>query len=111
MSASRISASPSRRNSADRSAKIRVIARDFTSSFLRALRSPPDNGVGWCFGANRIKEKHLLTLQEGISENQFAEMREEGIKLVVPDGLHHSYNETVRFESFIADIRLLALNP
>lgn len=66
--------------------------------------------------ANRIKEKHLLTLQEGISENQFAEMREEGIKLVVPDGLHHSYNEAVRphlisFESFIADIRLLALNP
>jgi hypothetical protein len=66
--------------------------------------------------ANRIKEKHLLTLQEGISENQFAEMREEGIKLVVPDGLHNSYNDTVRphlisFESFIADIRLLALNP
>jgi hypothetical protein len=65
--------------------------------------------------ANRIKEKHLLTLQEGISENQFAEMREEGIKLVVPDGLHSSYNETVRphlisFESFIADIRLLALS-
>jgi EcoRII C terminal/Restriction endonuclease EcoRII, N-terminal len=66
--------------------------------------------------ANRIKEKHLLTLQEGISENQFAEMRAEGIKLVVPDGLHQSYNEAVRphlisFESFIADIRLLALNP
>lgn len=65
--------------------------------------------------ANRITEKHLLTLQEGISENQFAEMREEGIKLVVPDGLHQSYNETVRphlisFESFIADIRLLALH-
>jgi EcoRII C terminal/Restriction endonuclease EcoRII, N-terminal len=66
--------------------------------------------------ANRIKEKHLLTLQEGISENQFAEMREEGIKLVVPDGLHQSYNEAVRpylisFESFIADIRLVALTP
>ncbi len=64
--------------------------------------------------ANRIKEKHLLTLQEGISESQFAEMREEGIKLVVPNGLHQSYNETVRphlisFESFIADIRLLGL--
>jgi EcoRII C terminal len=30
--------------------------------------------------AHQIKEKHLLTLQEGISENQFAEMREEGIQ-------------------------------
>ena len=39
-----------RRFSADCSAKIVVIARDFTSSFLRALRSPPDSGVWWCFG-------------------------------------------------------------
>lgn len=66
--------------------------------------------------ANRIKEKHLLTLQEGISENQFAEMREEGVRLVVPLGLHSAYSEKVRphlisFESFIGDIRLLALTP
>jgi hypothetical protein len=66
--------------------------------------------------ANRIKEKHLLTLQEGVSESQFAEMQEEGIRLVVPSGLHQSYNEAVRphlisFESFIADIRLLGLTP
>lgn len=64
--------------------------------------------------ANRIREKHLLTLQEGISENQFAEMREEGIKLVVPTGLHSAYSEAVRphlisFESFIGDIRLLTV--
>ncbi|OSI70861.1 type II restriction endonuclease [Bradyrhizobium canariense] len=64
--------------------------------------------------ANRIKEKHLLTLQEGISVNQFAEMCDAGIKLVVPNGLHESYSEQVRphlvsFESFIADIRMVAL--
>jgi hypothetical protein len=64
--------------------------------------------------ANRIKTKHLLTLQEGISESQFAEMKEEGVLLVVPNGLHDAYNEAVRphlisFESFIADIRLLGL--
>jgi hypothetical protein len=63
--------------------------------------------------ANRIRKKHLLTLQEGISDNQFAEMQEEGIKLVVPTGLHSAYSENVRphlisLESFIGDIRLLA---
>lgn len=63
--------------------------------------------------ANRIRQKHLLTLQEGVSDNQFAEMQEEGIKLVVPTGLHSAYSENVRphlisLESFIGDIRLLA---
>jgi hypothetical protein len=63
--------------------------------------------------ANRIRTKHLLTLQEGISDNQFAEMQEERIKLVVPTGLHSAYSENVRphlisLESFIGDIRLLA---
>jgi hypothetical protein len=28
-----------------------VMARAFPSSLLRALRSPPDRGVGWYFGA------------------------------------------------------------
>ena len=34
--------------------------------------------------ANRIAVKHLFTLQEGISENQFAEMKAGGVALVVP---------------------------
>jgi hypothetical protein len=38
--------SPSRRFSADPSAKMRVIARYFESTFLRTLRSPPDSGAG-----------------------------------------------------------------
>src|SRR5258705_13953201 len=57
LSASRISASPSRRFSADRSAKMRVIARDFESSFLRALRSPPDSGPG-------LKRKHARSAND-----------------------------------------------
>ena len=64
--------------------------------------------------ADRIPEKHLLTLQEGVSEAQFREMREAGIRLVAPAGLHSAYPEAVRphlltFESFIGETRLLNL--
>lgn len=34
--------------------------------------------------ADRIKTKHLFTLQEGVSENQLAEMKQCGVVLVVP---------------------------
>ena len=62
--------------------------------------------------ADRIRIKHLLTLQEGVSQNQFAEMEAAGVQLVVPEGIRNSYPEGVRqrlqsLESFIADIRLL----
>lgn len=64
--------------------------------------------------ASRIATKHLLTLQEGVSEGQFREMQEAGVQLVVPLGLHDSYPEAVRphlvdFESFLGDVRLLNL--
>jgi hypothetical protein len=64
--------------------------------------------------ASRIQTKHLLTLQEGVSEGQFREMQEAGVQLVVPVSLHDSFPEAVRphlmsFESFIADVRLLSL--
>lgn len=42
----RLSASPFARISADRVARILAIARALPSSFARALRSPPDRGVG-----------------------------------------------------------------
>ena len=62
--------------------------------------------------ADRIQVKHLLTLQEGVSENQFREMSESGVQLVVPEGLHHSYPWAVRpellsLEKFIKSLRLL----
>lgn len=46
--------------------------------------------------ADRIPFKHLLTLQEGVSETQFREMSDAGVKLVVPKRLHNAYPKTVR---------------
>ena len=46
--------------------------------------------------AARIPTKHLLTLQEGVSTAQFAEMQEEGVRLVVPSPLHDKYPDEVR---------------
>ena len=41
--------------------------------------------------ANRIKHKHILTLQQGISKNQMDEMKDENLNLVVPKPLHTYY--------------------
>ena len=62
--------------------------------------------------ANRIPNKHLLTLQEGVSDVQFGQMKSAGVQLVVPTGLIESYPKSLRpelitLESFIADVRLL----
>lgn len=48
--------------------------------------------------ADRIESKHLLTLQQGVSENQFAEMRAAKVRLVVPEKLHTFYPKSVRGE-------------
>ncbi|MFT0892207.1 type II restriction endonuclease [Pseudochelatococcus sp. G4_1912] len=60
--------------------------------------------------ADRIPVKHLLTLQEGVSQGQFNEMTDAGIRLVVPAGLHGSYPETVQphlmtLGQFIGDVQ------
>lgn len=62
--------------------------------------------------AGRIPRKHLLTLQEGVSENQFREMKEADVQLVVPLSLQDRYPVSVRphlmsFEKFIAEVRRL----
>ena len=62
--------------------------------------------------AERIETKHLLTLDQGVSENQFQKMNEAGIRLVAPRSLHGQYPQSVRphlqtLESFIGDVRLL----
>ncbi len=46
--------------------------------------------------ARRVQTKHLLTLQEGVSEEQFREMRESGVALVAPKALHKFYPQEVR---------------
>lgn len=63
--------------------------------------------------ADRIPAKNLLTLQEGVSETQFAEMVNAGVQLVVPAGLTEKFPKSVQphlqsLESFIGDIRLLS---
>lgn len=62
--------------------------------------------------ADRIPAKHLLTLQEGVSETQFGEMVNAGVQLVVPAGLTEKFPKAVQphlqsLESFIGDVRLL----
>lgn len=44
--------------------------------------------------AKRIPDKHLLTLEPGISENQTNEMQDHKVQLVVPSPLHSSYKPT-----------------
>ena len=63
--------------------------------------------------ADRIPAKHLLTLQEGVSETQFAEMTNAGVQLVVPAGLTDKFPKAVQphlqsLESFIGGVRLLS---
>lgn len=62
--------------------------------------------------ADRIQQKHLLTLQEGVSEGQFREMTGAGICLVVPEKLKSAYPTAIQqhlqtLESFMGDIRIL----
>lgn len=39
----------------------------------------------------RVPQKHLLTMQHGISENQLLQMQKANVKLVVPKGIHKKY--------------------
>lgn len=59
--------------------------------------------------ASRISNKHLLTFQEGVSLDQFQEMKEAGVQLVVPRPLHRYYPEfdceLLSLEDFIRDVQ------
>ena len=62
--------------------------------------------------ASRIERKHLLTLQEGVSETQFKEMEQAGVRLVVPSPLISKFPPAIRenimpLASFINEIRYL----
>ncbi len=46
--------------------------------------------------AHRITTPYLFTLQQGVSENQFREMQEENVKLVVPKKIHACFPESIR---------------
>jgi len=60
--------------------------------------------------AQRIRDKHLLTLEPGISENQTEQMRSEHVHLVVPSALQNTYQPAqrehlMRLSDFIALMR------
>lgn len=60
--------------------------------------------------ADRIKTKHLFTLQQGISRNQLSEMYKAHVRLVVPKPYLKSYPEEFRdkilvVETFLPFIR------
>lgn len=62
--------------------------------------------------AEKIPLKHLLTLQEGVSPTQYAQMKDAGVRLVVPRKLHRAYPEEVRgelmaLEDFVREVRSL----
>jgi type II restriction enzyme len=48
--------------------------------------------------ARRVHRKHILTVQQGISAKQLAEMRDSGVSLVVPQKLHSMYPAVDRME-------------
>jgi EcoRII C terminal. len=59
--------------------------------------------------ADKISQVHLFTLQEGVSQAQYREMQDAGVRLVVPSSLHKKYPEVVREElmtlgAFIAEL-------
>jgi hypothetical protein len=41
--------------------------------------------------AKRVKDKHILTIQQGISRRQLNDMKEDGIQLIVPAEFHKQY--------------------
>jgi len=64
--------------------------------------------------ADRIAPKHLVTLQQGVSENQFTEMIAAGVTLVVPRKLHESYPSKIQpqlltLEQFILETKATCL--
>lgn len=46
--------------------------------------------------ADKIEKVHLFTLQEGVSPQQFTEMTQNDVTLVVPEPLHIKYPEQMR---------------
>lgn len=53
--------------------------------------------------ANRINNKHLLTLEPSISINQTDEMRAHNVQLVLPRQIHQTYDEAQR--KWLLDLR------
>lgn len=60
--------------------------------------------------ANRIKRKHLITLQAAISEDQTTEMQDKNLQLIVPSPLHPTFTKKQQdwlftFSDFVHEVR------
>jgi hypothetical protein len=60
--------------------------------------------------ADRIEQKHLLTLEAAISVNQTEEMRAGRIQLVLPEKIHGTYTQEQQkwiysVESFLKEVK------
>src|SRR5579872_902637 len=97
LSAVRIRASPLARASADCAARMFVIALARPSSLCSALRSPPESGVGWCFGATcrRLPERgptavlfvtSCALLASGV-EQSLSDLFPDRVETVEPGGI------------------------
>ncbi|PJD93375.1 MAG: restriction endonuclease [Legionella sp.] len=60
--------------------------------------------------ANKIKRKHLITLQPSISEDQTTEMKDKNLQLIVPQSLHPTFTKSQQewlftFSDFVQEIK------
>lgn len=83
---------------------------DLQLTMLAAKTSCKDRWRQVLAEANRIRNKHLLTLEPGISIAQTDEMRRENLQLVLPAGLHATYRpeqqaQLMGFGAFIELVR------
>lgn len=80
--------------------------------FLGAKRTCKDRWRQILNEADRINEKHLFTLQQGISENQLREMEKARVVLVVPGKYHKEFPATFAgklytLERFLSELKSL----
>lgn len=60
--------------------------------------------------ANKIQQKHLITLEAAISERQTSEMQSNDLRLIIPSAIHSTYSSTqsewlLSLNVFIAKIK------
>lgn len=58
--------------------------------------------------ADRIREKHLLTLEAAISSYQLQEMRNRNLQLVVPEPIHQTYQQSENLMSVDTFIEMVS---
>lgn len=76
-------------------------ARGLDHRFQRGHGFRPAAGLQAAEAA-RIPDKHLLTLEPSISENQTDEMKAERVQLVLPRSLHPTY--TAAQQAWLMDV-------